>query len=97
MNLTDEPKFFLGIYLINEKINDIKDQIDLRAESLKNEIDIQRLKLFQKLEYLENKIKNYEKTRSFYLYKMLLNNNKSKCDDYGKTKTKVVLHEFTII
>jgi hypothetical protein len=55
------------------------------------------LKLFQKLEYLENKIKNYEKARSFYLYQMLLNNNKSKCDDYGKIKTKVVFYEFTII
>ena len=74
------------MYLINKKVNDIQDQIDLKAESMKNEIDVARLKLLQKLKF---KIDQFNKNKTFCFYQNLLNNFKSDRYDYQKAKITV--------
>ena len=41
---------------INEKIIDLRNQIDLKVESMKIEIDIERDRLFNKLNDMEKKL-----------------------------------------
>jgi hypothetical protein len=81
--------FLIEEEILKNKINEIKDKIDLRCESFKYEIDIQKHLLLEKF----NKVTNYdEKIKTFFYYQNLLERkfqflNKNK----RKRKNKVLL------
>jgi hypothetical protein len=74
--------FLIEEEILKNKINEIKDKIDLRCESFKYEIDIQKHLLLEKF----NKVTNYDENQNLLERKFqFLNKNKR------KRKNKVLL------
>ena len=90
--------FIIEDEILKNKINEIKDKIDIRSESLKYEIDIQKHNLFEKCNKF--KVTNFdEKTKKFAYYQSLLrsqvqflNENKRKL----KNKVFHVIHQVQV-
>ena len=78
----------LGQDIVDYKINEIRDKIDLEAESMKFQIDEQRIKLFEKLNTIKDKKKeaSCKRFKSFFYYSNL-----------KRTKTKSITENFVRI